>query len=204
MIEETNIWCENHNEFSELMKFLHSKGYKWASGESALEWSPYAFSCYKDSGVEIEITPFPKTIRYAFVNHNNNMSFTDFMSKEGIEVNKFTKSDLEDGMIMKLRDGRFYMYLKKFNRGVRYEGFIPIADYNDDLTYNGLSSYSSGMCDIVAVYNPESLTTLDFASEVSKYANLIWKRPEEVVMTVSEIEKKLGITNLKIVKEGDE
>lgn len=196
MIEETNIWCEDPNEFSELMKFLHSKGYKWACGNSALEWSPYAFSCYKDSGVEIEITPFPKTIRYAFVNHNNNMSFTDFMSKEGIEVNKFTKSDLEDGMIMRTSDDRFYMYFKKFNRGVRYDGFISIDHYNDDLTYKG--SVSLGSYDIVAVYSPEDLTSLNFATQ---HLNLIWKRPKEVVMTISEIEEKLGIKNLKVVSE---
>ena len=92
--------------------------------------------------------------------------------------------------------------LKKLDKGLRYGGFMSIDGYNDDLTYNGLSfSSSPSCCDIVAVYSPEDLTSLDFATQ---HLNLIWKRPEEVVMTISEIEKKLGITNLKIVKEGDE
>ena len=197
MIEETyNIWCENRNEFSELMKFLHSKGYKWASGTPALEWDPYFLAFRDDAGVAIEITSFPQTIRYGFVNHGDNMSFTAFMIKEGIKMDKFTKADLKDGMIMETRDGRYYMYFKKFNRGIRYEGYISIDDYTNNLSY---SSSAPSSYDIVAVYSPESLTTLEFAPQV-KYFNLIWERPEEeVVMTISEIEEKLGITNLKIV-----
>ena len=91
------------------------------------------------------------------------------------------------------------MYFKKFNTGVRYEGFISIDEYNDDLTYDDDYS-SSNMCDIVAVYNPKNLTTLDFESQI-KYANLIWKRPEKVRMTIKEIEEKLGIKNLEIMEE---
>lgn len=198
MIEETyNIWCENRNEFSELMKFLHSKGYKWASGMPALEWDPYFLAFRDDAGVAIKITAFPQTIRYGFVNHGDNMSFTAFMIKEGIKVDKFTKSDLEDGMIMKTRDDRYYMYFKKFNRGLRYEGYISIDDYTNNLSYSSLAPSSS---DIVAVYSPESLISLDFES-YSAYLNLIWERTEEVVMTISEIEEKLGIKNLKVVSE---
>lgn len=197
MIEKTYIWCKNYNEFSELMKILHSKGYKWASGKSALEWEPYPkINRDNDMGMEIEITS-AHTIRYGRRSENNGMSFTAFMIKEGIKVDKFTKADLEDGMIMKLRDDRYYMYFKKFNSGVRYEGHITLREYNDDLSYN---SSSLNSCDIVAVYSPENLTSLDFKSQV-EYLKLIWERPEEVVMIISEIEEKLGIKNLKVVSE---
>ena len=201
MIEKTYVWCKNYNEFSELMKILHSKGYKWASGESTLEWEPYPINRDKNMGMEIEISP-SYIIRYgcAYDAHKG-VSFTAFMIKEGIKMDKFTKADLEDGMIMKLRDDRYYMYFKKFNKGVRYGGCITLEGYNDDLIYN--SPIDRCYCkenDIVAVYSPENLNSLDFKLQV-KNLNLIWERPEEVVMTISEIEEKLGITNLKIVKE---
>ena len=65
--------------------------------------------------------------------------------------------------------------------------------------YFGLSfNLSPSSNDIVAVYNPSDLTSLDFNS---LHLKLIWKRPEEVVMTISEIEEKLGIKNLKVVSE---
>ena len=115
-------------------------------------------------------------------------------------MDKFTKADLEDGMIMETRDGRYYMYFKKFNRGIRYEGYISIDDYTNNLSYSSSAPSSN---DIVAVYSPESLTSLDFGS-YSRYLNLIWKRPEEVVMTISEIEEKLGIKNLKVVSEKED
>ena len=206
MSKETNIWCENHNEFSELMKILHSKGYEWACGNSALEWDPYSQTYQDDdAGVEIEITP-SKTIRYGFRNSDNNISFTDFKIKEGIEVNKFTKANLKDGMVVKVRSGIFYMYFQKWGKLVRTDGHLNIKDYNEDLTLKNTVFGEDGaerVFDIVQVYELNDIYSFKF-SEGSCNMNLIWERPEEVVMTISEIEKKLGITNLKIVKEGDE
>ena len=184
------------------MKILHSKGYKWACGNSALEWNPYSQTYHDDdTGIEIEITP-RKTIRYAFVNHNNNMSFTDFKIKEGIEVNKFTKADLKDGMVVKIREGMFYMYFQKWGKLVRTDGHLNIKDYNEDLTLKNTVFGAERGFDIVQVYELDDIHSFKF-SESSCIMNLIWERPEEVVMTIPEIEKKLGITNLKIVKEGD-
>lgn len=196
MSKEIYVWCENHNEFLELMKILHSKGYKWASGKPTLEWDPYPIN-RDNMGMEIEISA-SHIIRFGYSsNEHNCMSLTDFKIKEGIKMNKFTKADLEDGMIMKLKDGRYYMYFKKFDKGVRYDGFISIDSYNDDLTYKGSAVF--GSYDIGAVYSPEDLTSLDFGC--SRHLKLIWERPEEVVMTISEIEEKLGIKNLKVVSE---
>ncbi len=196
MSKETNIWCENHNEFLGLMKILHLKGYEWACGNSALEWDPYSQTYHDDDrGVEIEITSFPKTIRYGFVNHNNNISFTEFKIKEGIEVNKFTKADLKDGMVVKVRKGIFYMYFQKWGRLVSDDGHLDIKDYNEDLTLKNLVVF-----DIVQVYELNDIYSFKF-SKSSCTMNLIWERPVEVVMTISEIEEKLGIKNLKVVSE---
>ena len=197
------IRCDNTEEYEKLAPMLSTRGYRWESGEDPMEWNPYS---REPKNAKCYINLYSNyIIRYDDKdNYMDAISVTEYRIKEGLTVDKFTKADLQDGMIMKLRDGRCYMYFKKCNRGVRYEGFIPIDDYNDDLTYNGSCCGSCDSAyDIVAVYSPETLTTLDVASQI-KYSNLIWKRPKEVVMTIAEIEKKLGITNLKIVKGEDE
>ena len=190
------IRCDNAEEYEKLAPMLSARGYRWMSGENPMKWNPF-------SGEPKNIKCYINLYSNHIIRYDDNDNYMDAISvetyriKEGFKVENFTKADLQDGMIMELRDGRFYMYFKKCNRGVRYEGFIPIDDYNDDLTYNGLPC---SVYDIVAVYSPETLTTLDVASQI-KYSDLIWKRQEEVVMTISEIEEKLGIKNLKVVSE---
>lgn len=195
------IRCDNAEEYEKLAPMLSARGYRWLSGDNPMKWNPF-------SGEPKNIKCYINLYSNHIIKYDDNDNYMDAISvetyriKEGFKMNKFTKADLTDGMIMETRDGRYYMYLKKLDKGLRYGGFMSIDGYNDDLTYNGLSfSSSPSCCDIVAVYSPEDLTSLDFATQ---HLNLIWKRPEEVVMTISEIEKKLGITNLKIVKEGDE
>lgn len=200
MSKETNIWCENHNEFSELMKILHSKGYEWACGNSALEWDPYSQTYQDDdAGVEIEITP-SKTIRYGFSNHNNNMSFTAFKIKEGIKVDNFTKADLKDGMVVCSRQGKYYMYFEKFGKFVRNTAHMDLSSYDNNLKYTNRVLGNDNRLDIMQVYEVTNLNCLDLTSQSHNF-NLLWSRPEEVVMTISEIEEKLGIKNLKVVSE---
>lgn len=198
MSKDTYIWCENHNEFSELMKILHSKGYTWASGSSVLEWSPY---CHKDVGVEIAITS-PKTIRYEFCNVNNGMSLTAFKIKEGIKVkvNKLTKADLESGCVVETREGNLYLVCG--DKLIRKGGWLTLNDYDDDLCINRDAS-DDMRWDIIKAYDisPNAVlpTVVSNTTKVEPY----WVREEVVEMTVAEIEKKLGIKNLKIIKEED-
>ena len=198
-MSRTAIYTRNKKEYNEAMKILDNLGYKWYDGDPCIpEWKPAGGV---DKLIYLILHSDDKTITINTIEEepeecDDIMSLKEFMRQLPLP---FTKANLEDGMIMKTRDGRYYMYFKKFNTGVRYEGFISIDEYNDDLTYDDDYS-SSNMCDIVAVYNPKNLTTLDFESQI-KYANLIWKRPEKVRMTIKEIEEKLGIKNLEIIEE---
>lgn len=192
------IRCDNAEEYEKLAPMLSARGYRWLSGDNPMKWNPF-------SGEPKNIKCYINLYSNHIIKYDDNDNYMDAISvetyriKEGIKMNKFTKADLEDGIIMQTRDNRYYMYFKKFNKGVRYEGHITLKDYNDDLIYTGLSfNLSPSSNDIVAVYNPSDLTSLDFNS---LHLKLIWKRPEEVVMTISEIEEKLGIKNLKVVSE---
>ena len=199
-MSKTVIYTINEKEYNEAMRILHNLGYKWRDGNSCSpeEWKPAGGVdrlIYLILNKDDKLLTFNKNTMDPDGGYDDPISLKEFMIQHPLS---FTKEDLEDGMIIELGDGRYYMYFKKFNAGVRYEGYISIGEYNDDLTYNGPSSLSS--YDIVAVYKPEDLITLDFASQV-EYLNLIWKRPEKIRMTIKEIEEKLGIKNLEIIEE---
>lgn len=116
------------------------------------------------------------------------------------------KSDLRSGMIVEFRNGK--MDLVMLNPDcVRRElisfdgGFIGLDHYNEDLTYEGIDDE---VWDIVKVYSLESSIChiLSNTRETLKKKKLIWERPEvSTEMTIAEIEAKLGIKNLKIIKE---
>lgn len=197
-MSKTVIYTINEKEYNEAMKILYKLDYTWCDGDPCnTEWKPDGgvdrliyLSLYDDKTITFN-TEKPKGRDIISI-----ISLEEFIMQPPLP---FTKADLEDGMIMKTRDGRYYMYLKKYNRGLRHEGFISLDDYDDDLTcYRYISNY-----DIVAVYNPKDLTTLDFVSWVM-YHDPIWKRPEKVRMTIKEIEEKLGIKNLEIIEEEEE
>lgn len=119
-----------------------------------------------------------------------------------------TKSDLKTGMVVKTRNGK--MYLVMLNPDCEDREFIDFNDdgwlrgsgFNDDLTRN-TDYYDNSDYDIVRVYTAGSgicrlFNKIDFLDSLK----LLWEREEKPIeMTVSEIEKKLGIKNLKIVKE---
>jgi hypothetical protein len=124
------------------------------------------------------------------------------------------KSDLKTGMMVVTRNGGEYMVMRNIeyrnstgriiapNIIISESGWMSLYRYSDDL-----KSMSNGdEFDIVAVFLPlmtPSLCHKDLSDDY--YWRCIWKREEPPVeMTVAEIEKKLGIKNLKIIKEKDD
>lgn len=116
------------------------------------------------------------------------------------------KSDLKNGAIVETREGEKYILLKNTNiLGAIDEAFVNIAsgcylnlhNFNEDLT----NLYDKDF-DIMKV-SQEKYIGDTFRNHVLKYDenNWTWEREEEVVMTISEIEEKLGIKGLKIKKE---
>ena len=119
-----------------------------------------------------------------------------------------TKSELKTGMVVRYRDGRLRMVMKDTEHSekdivVGMDGWVPLDDYNEDLTYPPLSDI-----DIMYVYNVyqiPSYTNLFNGdklndSYIHDFGNLIWYRTETETteMTIKEIEEKLGVKNLRI------
>lgn len=114
------------------------------------------------------------------------------------------KSDLKTGAIVELINGDKYMlfldvensYTKNMLVSLKDGGYLSLDDYNDDLKDRDNSKY-----DIVKICQNDYVGD-NFRDHVIKNTdNWTWERQEEVVMTISEIEEKLGISNLKIKKE---
>lgn len=105
----------------------------------------------------------------------------------------FTKSDLQDGMVVEYRNGKRRMVL-----GDKFIGeyhYLLINDFNDSLENN---------------YSPDSVDKVykSYASNLLEYFDdenieLIWERNPAKKMTIAEIEKELGY-KIEIVsdKEG--
>ena len=116
------------------------------------------------------------------------------------------KSNLDNGAIVELRNGDKYILL--FNCctfGNKKDLFISL----DDGCYLQLSDYDENLnnCsnkkfDIMKVCRNKYVGS-NIRNHISKQNedDWTWIREEETVMTISEIEEKLGISNLKIKKE---
>ena len=115
------------------------------------------------------------------------------------------KSDLKSGMIVEFRNGiQDIVMLNPECEGrelISLEGgSLRLDDYNEDLTYRIASNAN---WDIVKIYSLGSSISHILLNKEKTLSNkkLIWERTEPIEMTIAEIEAKLGIKNLKIIKE---
>lgn len=124
-------------------------------------------------------------------------SYCSYIFFEGeLELVKFTKSDLKNGMVVIFKNG--FRGLVVDNIVIGNSFYCDLSDYNDDLTtkdnFTGLN--------IIKVYN--ALSHRGFRSYLSDdNLELIWEREKPKKMTKQEIEKELGYS-IEIIsnKEG--
>lgn len=115
------------------------------------------------------------------------------------------KSYLKSGAIVETRNGDKYILLLKTKSYENVKAilvnlangcFLPYLGYNEDLTHN------SKLLDIMKICQHEYVGDNIRCHILKQNENdWTWIREEETVMTISEIEEKLGISNLKIKKE---
>lgn len=117
------------------------------------------------------------------------------------------KSDLKTGMVVETNNGERHIVLLDADDAERNlididkSGWMRLNNYDKDLKYRGDedNEWSIKKVYSVGVHIGHIFGDKDWAM---KHAKVIWERCEKPVeMTVAEIEKKLGIKNLKIVKE---
>lgn len=101
------------------------------------------------------------------------------------------KADLKDGDLLTARCGYVYTLFLHSGKMCREEGWMHLDDYNEDLSSIDLETEF----DIIKVERPTRPNLLSGNTEV------IWERSQEVVMTISEIEERLGVSNLKIRRD---
>lgn len=138
---------------------------------------------------------------YTCFNFNNKTSgHKDYYEKAGYTIlewsdftTEFTKADLQNGMVIRYRNGEKRIIL---NSNIMGNGcFIPFEQMNDNLTH-----YANNDYDIIKVYRSSGCTINDYLKDHN--LTLIWERkekPEPVEMTIEEICKALG-KEIKIVK----
>lgn len=107
-----------------------------------------------------------------------------------------TKSDLRNGMVVRTRSSGYYLFLENCKNNYDshygvfincvYQGWLSLADYNDNLLVELSNSYDGLHCyDIVAVYQPHANILSAFLSNDDKSEfNLgkpIWVRVSEQI-----------------------
>ena len=168
--------CKTEEEAKDFCKQMHEHGMKWCTGKSYMEKTNYeehkGETCYTGFGM------FSPYRHYNSVGYEI-LEWSDYMQK------KFTKADLEDGMVVEQRDGGMYLVLA--GMVVRKRGYNRIGDYDDDLKCAG---YTGG--DIVKVYRitPGLLKCIEDVF-IKNNLELIWERKEPKKMTVEEMRQKL-------------
>lgn len=115
------------------------------------------------------------------------------------------KSDLKSGAIVELRNKIKLMLLLNANNfgnkddifvDLRTGDFTRLSNYDEDMKNICIADF-----DIMKVSQPHYVGD-NFRNHIFHDGDeWDWIRDEEVIMTISEIEEKLGIRNLKIKKE---
>lgn len=104
-------------------------------------------------------------------------------------MDKFTKADLKDGMVIETRERERERYLVLGDRVVRKTGFNRLEEYADDLTE---CRFHNKLFDIVRVFKARNdcVHALD-ALFYDGNLELIWERKEIKRMTTEEMRQKL-------------
>ena len=217
MGEEIKILIKDKETYIKVTKKMDKEGIKWRLNEEfASDWKHYGWI----------LGHFPI---YLLIDKYNRLTWTSLVSiideehvideecneitpEEYLKEDKtMTKADLKDWMIVETAEPSIYLVDKTHGYLIHDCGHMSLSDYTDDLKF---PTSSSGLdYSIVRVYEPQkgleyllkhylNDATDETFHKIKEELNLIWERDEESVeMTVAEIEEKLGIKNLKIVKD---
>ena len=170
------VHCKTEEEAVDFCKQMHEHGMKWCNGESYLKNTNYMRNegtCYYGSG-EYSTRDFAEKYNYKI------LEWSDYMQK------KFTKADLEDGMVVEYKcvDLGRRLVVKDMLIGV--DGSSNLKNYNDDLTdIDGEAELL-----IIRVYKIKYANSFENILDDNNL-ELIWERKEPKKMTNEEMRKKL-------------
>lgn len=164
------IHCKTKEEAKEFIKIAYEQGFKWISKNDSVNTTYY--SEYEKDIVYVLGYYYIKDITYSlienYIDKDNIIEFSDLKKKENKSM---TKSDLENGMIVELRDGN--KYLIHDNLLLTKDGYIRLNNYNEDLT---LENRNQNRFDIIRIYESVPYSLMGIFKD--EYLSLIWKREE--------------------------
>lgn len=108
-------------------------------------------------------------------------------------MNKFTKKDLRNRMVVVLRDGTTWLYVDELLIGK--SSWAVIHDYDDDLS----RSFGNKERDIMKVYN--DVWALEDIYNTNR--DVLWERSEVKEVTMKEVCEKFGC-EVKIISEEEQ
>lgn len=170
---------------------LVGSGYKWSSGN--------IIGLEDFKGKEcVYIDTFKKELTYSSYSYAKDTCARTYLCKI-ITLNEymknFSKEDLKPGMVVEYKNGerRLIVDINGELCLISNDSFATLKSFNNNLTCD-----CNPNINIVAIYNP-GMASL---SSMLQTKGLVWKRPEEVTLTMQEIADKFGIPveQLKIVK----
>ena len=193
MLANIRVRIENAEQFYKVLQRLEMMGYRWGSGDRPLA----KYEDYKDK----YNNPYGLFIghEYCSMTGLNDDLHIDFYSVESF-MQMSLKASLQNGMLVQTKEKEEddNLYLVLHDKIVQLHNNLSLSSYNGDLT---LSGRTNSIFDIVRVYSGKDICFLSKLEEGAKEENLLWEREIPTEMTIAEIEEKLGVKNLKIVKE---
>lgn len=185
-----NIIGANDAQLQMLINKASKNGYnKWCSGRE------FTVESIKEDKCEIIYLEYDFTVQYADLFYAESHNTKLITIQEYIAMKK---SDLKPGMVVENKQGvRFLvaeMNSELFLLG--HHGFDNLCNYKEDFT-----NTTSELLSICKIYQPKDGNSFETLL-TSRKGDLIWKRPEEVILTMQEIADKFGISveQLKIKK----
>lgn len=123
----------------------------------------------------------------------NLLIHSNWKPKEEEMKKEFTKADLKDGMVVRLRNGKPVLYL---HGKLLYNACCDsITNYTDDLKYIGGDIKSDH--DIMRVHG-----VINCINDMSNFKrDIIWERKETKELTLKEIAEKFGVDEVKIIDD---
>lgn len=194
------ILCKTNEEGLELLSFLEEyTPCKWVSNNKPTDIKLFSGSC-NHHNAPLTITINDNKLTWAYEGEKYEISFNKFKEKYMEEKEKDLRTLLQPGLIVKTKDNSHYIILKMEDSIVLCgkNTWVGITNFNKKLN-NTLCSDN----DIMEIYQ----TKLGFPvgyylcnDIVNKIT--IWKRQEQVELTMDEIADKFGINveQLKIKK----
>lgn len=188
--EKIAVWCKTEEEAKDFCKQSYKNGFSWVD-EDITYWDAYKEqTCYIDDGY-CNKSWFEKY-------KCNILEWSDYMDKltnsESDSKTTFTKSDLKDGDVVLRRNGWVEIVIPSVGVLVNKDGHNNFNALTEDLKENtGEPEY-----DIVEIRRPFMPRHCQFSAFEYGFGDLVYKREEEIEMTLEEVCQALG-KKIKIV-----